>query len=63
MDKRPDELRKGDMKMGIIVILFWPLFVLEGLVELPIFALSNILGPFAEAGEVWFDYFSGMISF
>ncbi|MBQ4604330.1 MAG: hypothetical protein IJB16_06980 [Clostridia bacterium] len=49
--------------MGIIVVLFWPFFVLEGLIELPISVLSNILGPFAEAGSVWLDYFSGMINF
>lgn len=49
--------------MGVIVVLFWPLFVLEGIIELPILALSNVLGPFADAGSVWADYFSGMINF
>lgn len=49
--------------MGVLLVLFWPLFVLAAPFEIAGFALSNILGPFGEAAEVWIDYYSGMISF
>ncbi len=47
--------------MGIILMLIWPFLLLAAPFELASYTLSNLLGPFGDSAEVWFDYFSNMI--
>lgn len=49
--------------MGLILLVIWPFLLLAAPFELAGVAVSNILGPFGEAAEVWLDYFGNMISF